>query len=324
MELDFQRTGPVGCGAFESPTDLRAGRADKQGWFRFEVPRSGDWNLLVRAPGRSTLDIPIVGVRSEVVLDPLAFVAGRVRFPDGTPAAGLKVEISTDSPYDERTTRTDGAGRYRFDGLSAGKYFVLVESTPGAASIAMLRRYDVKVPGGKIDFVATRAPSISGRVTDVLGRPVSGVRILAEPEENDDADDIETRTDGRGSFRLAGLVPGKYTLRIFDADHQTIGRLPSVAAGTARLAFQADWGHRIAGRLVDGAGRPRAGWAVGAYRRKGALPSSEARTNKQGRFVLDNLIGGEWTLKIGRYGHHEADSGGKVRAGATNVTLVMK
>jgi hypothetical protein len=307
--LDFPRSR-IACGDFEDPVDL-GWHADSDGRLRFPVPEDGDFTICVHAPGLSGRNVH--SVRDDIELRPLGSIAGRVRFADGTPAAGVRVEAATgwadEAPRDERAAVTGADGRFRIDGLASAVHHVLVEAGSGP-SITPLRR-DVDVPDESLDLVVTGAPAIEGRVVDVRGRPVFDVEVRARP--TDKGPDMETRTDADGRFRLAGAGAGKYDVEVGEFGYP-FGTTKGAVAGK-EIVMRAELGYKIAGRVLDGAGRPRTGCVVSA---KG----HRTRTDASGRFVIDDIEGGLWDLEVD---YRSPDSGGKrIRAGTTDVILVAR
>jgi hypothetical protein len=182
----------------------------------------------------------------------------------------------------------------------------------------------VVVPNEAIDLVAERALAIEGRVLDARERPVADIEVRATPRQ-DGLPLLETRTAADGSFRIAGAAACKYDLQMSRDGLWPDGRRRGVTAGARDLVLRAEIGYRIAGRLVDGEGQPRAGWIVEADRNdRGGCRDHRARTDATGRFVLEEIEGGLWNLKVGRWGHIDPDSGGRVRAGSEDVVLVLR
>ncbi len=314
------------CGAFELPTDLGV-PADREGRIRIRLPRAEHFDLRIRAPGLSGLDLSHGFARDVVVLKPLGAMAGRVRLADGTPAAGCRIEASTrfkdDVPSYEREAVADANGRFRIDGLVSAGHDVFIESGASGPSIARLRT-EVVAPDEALDLVVERASVIEGRVVDARERPVADIEVTASPCQ-DGLPELETRTGADGGFRLAGAVAGKYDLRVSRDGLWPDGKRRGVAAGTRDLVLRAEIGYRITGRLVDGDGSPRAGWVVEAERNdRGGCRDHRARTDRLGRFVLEEMEGGLWNLKVGRWGHLDPESGGRVRAGSEEVVLVLR
>jgi len=323
-----QSSGPILCGPFELPVSVRTWRADERGRFRILLPLRGEWNLELRAPGFAGRDLDARLVPRQVVLRPPGVIAGRVRFPDGKPGAGVRVEAESDGewhgPRDDRETRTDGEGRFRFDGLGSSPHNLIVNS--GAAGPSIVERFirGVAVPSESLEVVVSPALTIEGKVVDVRGRAVEGFVVEAEPKR-EDAASLETRTDARGAFRLAGAVDGSYKVRVSRDRGWAEAELEAVKAGTKDLLVRAEVGYRITGRVVDGAGRPRPGWVVYASWKAGGGDDRKVRTDAAGRFAFEGIDGGTWELKLGLWGGRTPDGGpALVTAGAEDVFLVLK
>lgn len=319
----YRRLTEVACGAFERPVDCRSWRADENGRLRIPIPRDGEWEIQVRADGFSGRDVLAKDIGDHVALNAPAAIAGRVRFGDGRPAAGVRIEVSppwdSDAAYSDREAVTDAEGRFRIEGLAPIAHYVLVESTAEGLPIAEVRMDAVAAPNAAVEIVVEAARTIEGRVVDARGRPVTGVEVRGEMGDSA----LTTETDEDGAFRLVGALAGKYDLVASRDGLHVDGRVPGVAAGTKDLVVRAELGLRIAGRVVDGEGRPLAGWVVNA---NNDLSRGEhrARTDADGRFVIDELEGGSFDLKIGQWAHREPEGGKDVRAGTEDVVLVLR
>jgi hypothetical protein len=130
--------------------------------------------------------------------------------------------------------RTDDRGVYRIYGLPAGRYLVSVGHEPSGQSIAKSRTFYPRVfypdassesaakvievsegsEANNIDITLSdpkEARDVSGRVVDAdTGKPVGGVRIEVRRVSSDGGHGLESGPDG--SFRVSGLLPGKYAL----------------------------------------------------------------------------------------------------------------
>jgi len=313
----------VYCGNFEDSVDL-GWHVDEQGRVRFPIPRDLDFEIQVRAPGRSGRDLRYDLCwrfpRGDVELKPLGALAGRVRFADGKPATGVRVEAATgwsgETPHEKRETLTDADGRFRIDGLASAVHQVLVESAATGSSIVPLKK-DVAVPDESLDLVVEAGPAIEGRVIDVRGRPVFDALVRAS--RRGEVWERETYTDAKGRFRFPGTGTTKYDIEVSEFGVYPFGKAKGVTAGK-EIVVRAELGYRIEGKVLDGDGLPRAGCVVSGSRQHGGW--HRVRTDVLGRFVLDEIEGGLWDLEVE---YHVPDSGGKgVRAGTTNVVLVFR
>ena len=165
-------------------------------------------------------------------------ITGRVTL-DGKPARDITV-IATLSITDTAKivdsilnksaslkATTDSDGRYRFEGVTTGKYN-LAPFAPTLVNTSLESRSDVTVTGGSttegIDFSLSVGGVITGKVTDSDGRPVIGEKFALKPADSTPsaAPSMATMmtviggggrmyaTDDRGIYRIFGLLPGRY------------------------------------------------------------------------------------------------------------------
>lgn len=115
-----------------------------------------------------------------------------------------------------RPVRTDASGKYRVTGVLPGTYTISMQQ-PDDESAARPRTITL-APGDRIenfDFVVREGASVSGKVTDRSGRPVSGIVVVAylrwqmrgQPRVSMKGGGI---TDDRGGYRIGNLPDGTY------------------------------------------------------------------------------------------------------------------
>jgi protocatechuate 3,4-dioxygenase beta subunit len=126
------------------------------------------------------------------------------------------------------TTRTDGSGRFQFDGLPAGKYDLRAAKANegsaiyGAKSVRELGDAITLGDGESrsgITLKFLRAASIGGRVLDSDGDPVSDAQVsLLQQGRNLGApvpvNYRAANTDDRGEYRFSDVDPGRYYIRV--------------------------------------------------------------------------------------------------------------
>src|SRR5262245_8983511 len=127
--------------------------------------------------------------------------------------------------------RTDGDGRYRVSGLTEGAYMVRALSKayvrPADSSNFETFRFltlDEGESRDNVDIALVRGGVITGRVTDVEGRPFIGGNLKlspldenGRPKEGFDFDDhLRGFADDRGVYRIYGLPAGRYILSASD------------------------------------------------------------------------------------------------------------
>jgi hypothetical protein len=149
-----------------------------------------------------------------------AVLTGTVLFGDGTPVDRATVAIlGTDRPG-VRTTVTDAAGEFSFDGLAAGSFTVWCAKDGSLTSY-----YGSKHPGRgpampvslasgqrvTVSMTMLRGASIAGTITDPSGRPMSRVSVRVRPVSSSETAEPQTsKTDGDGRYLIFGLAPGEY------------------------------------------------------------------------------------------------------------------
>ncbi|HEY4899300.1 MAG TPA: carboxypeptidase-like regulatory domain-containing protein [Terriglobales bacterium] len=121
----------------------------------------------------------------------------------------------------QRTTFTDGDGRFQFDGISAGQV-ALVPQKPGYFGEQEMRR-DGQLPiqvGPKSDSVVLKLTPegvIAGKVTTATGTPLEHVPLsltylnVREGRRHFDSKGLAITTED-GRYRFANLLPGTYYL----------------------------------------------------------------------------------------------------------------
>ena len=185
-------------------------------------------------------------------------IAGRVLDEDGTPLAGARVDAlasrlqSGDHVLDSvATVRTDDRGGFRLFGLPAGEYYVAAYDpafdrvSSGGGTVQYAPTYfpgtsfaddarPVVVRTGAtasgIEFaIRLRPPAdVRGRMASVNGRKLQSGAVVVEPVDGNGVaivqdDGITLRPDG--TFRIAGVLPGRYTIRARGADRAGGGAL---------------------------------------------------------------------------------------------------
>jgi hypothetical protein len=160
--------------------------------------------------------------------------------------------------------------------------------------------------------------SITGRVLDPRGLPVSGIEVFVledapfgrEPVDSAGfrACSVESvlgaepaRTAADGSFRIDGLLDRSYRLQALDSEHLTSSISEPIAAGTSGVLLEVDPRARgpLAGRVVDRDGAPVPGVSVTVSCRQwwsgpgdcdyALVFCTPAVSDAEGRFALEDV-----------------------------------
>ncbi|MEO7261336.1 MAG: carboxypeptidase regulatory-like domain-containing protein [Jatrophihabitantaceae bacterium] len=224
---------------------------------------------------------------ADVQLSQGASITGTITDASGAPVSGVLVSAYGGTSYNGYYSQTDESGSYTVSGVTAENYRICFDPSyaqgPTAGGYAAechdnqpsIEAADPVTVGTSgsvtVDAVLSSGAAITGQVTGsdgaVLGgvyayaySPGSGQQVIASSDSQD------------GSYRLAGLAEGDYTL-CFDAsnvrqpaatgyvnechDNQS-GALVHVAAGTVTADLDAELtvGASISGQVTDSAGEP--------------------------------------------------------------------
>jgi protocatechuate 3,4-dioxygenase beta subunit len=277
-----------------------------------------------------------------------AVIRGRIFAADnGRPLRRARITLSAPELGSEnRTTSTNPEGRYEVKDLPAGRYSMTV-----ARSGYLTLRYGQRRPleQGKplqildkqlvdnVDFSLPRMSVITGRITDEVGEPISGVQVWAMRSTY-----FEGRrklvpvgnimSDDSGQYRILGLVPGTYyvmatireTWTVTDGGvEQVMGYAPTYFPGSTSVsdarrvtvavgqeASSTDFSlipgraAKVSGTAVDSRGRPLGGQSVSVnqeFRGPNSMMmfgGSGATVAADGTFTIKNLAPGEYKLMV--------------------------
>lgn len=240
------------------------------------------WALSSCGPGGSDPDGPPV-----VPADGIAGVV--TRSDTGAPLAGALVQLTPEGP--SRTT--DAAGRFRYSGLTAGRWNgIRISRTACRARAVSFPSLGSSVRVA-LDWLG--AGQVLGQVVDAEARPVSGARVelvgLAQ----------SAATDASGRYTLYEAPAGLQSLRVGALGYAVQTNDVVVHdGGTVSLTVGLDRSSApsaLTGRVVDDAtGTPLAGASVWVGTR---LATSDA----DGRYAIYELHPGSYSLTASAVGY---------------------
>ncbi|MFY1831804.1 carboxypeptidase regulatory-like domain-containing protein [Myxococcus fulvus] len=286
-----------------APASPKATRAttDARGAFTFELS-TGHHALTAAHEGLYAL------TRLEVGASPLRDVTlelGGALHVEGTvfddtsqPLEGVSVKLASAAEQGEPLSGvTDSQGRYRLGPVEPGAWDFTVQAKGWLEPTEAERRV-VTPDTGTQDFTLARADSLTGRVTDVAGHPVTGVPIrLRWVGEEDAPEHLEDdTTDAEGRFMLDASQPGDYEVVVDTPDFIDAPVLVKVPARDVHIVVRV--GATVEGHVVDGRGQPLVGGAVVLRYFTEALRLDATRTDVQGRFSRRGLAPGRYRVFV--------------------------
>lgn len=180
------------------------------------------------------------------------------------------------------------------------------------------------------DLRVLRACSLAGVVQDGSGAPVADVKVGRSLGSFLFSAEQQVATDAQGRFRLAGLRPGKWSLRTASSRFLPATMDIELAEEQTRddLVLVVKPGQAIAGQVVDERGVGVAGMRVGSQRKeaRGAMEierfsADEATTtDANGYFTLSGLGDEAVTVRAHGPGHTSARAT-EVAVGTGNLVL---
>ena len=275
---------------------------------------------------------------------PRGSVSGRVTIKEnGVAGVAVGLRKNTDvivsrEPFVRATTDQDGF--YRFANLAPGNYSIMpsapafVMATKDAQSKTVLIGEDENVEG--INFALVRGGVITGRVTDVDGRPaiaqsvnVYSVEVLEkQTQEQPIFSDQSAETDDRGIYRIFGLKPGRYKVaagrtddaynfnptervtyrRVFhpNTDEQAKATVIEVSEGSEASNVDITLGRAMqtfsaSGVAIDEKGMPVPNLRFNVQRTAGRrieFVNAFTASNSRGEFVIGGLIPGKYGIQV--------------------------
>ena len=276
----------------------------QQGQFRWTLA-PGQTDLFVYAPGhahwlRTKIDLLAGTVtRMTIHMEPDRRLEGHVVDAEtGHPVAGAQLALSeTDggSLAWTTTTRTDGWFSAR-DPYAEGRTPRIKITHDDYATL--LTELPTRLPSGRVEFRLRRGAAVLlGEARTADQKPLYGatIRII-----KDDADQPEVKTassDMEGRFRVSGLTPGRYLVWASARRFPGAVRVLHLTPGESRLAsFVFRPGLSLGGRVIGGDASPTP-LRIQAFDASGGF-LMEVPVSRDGRFRLENLAPGSYTLHI--------------------------
>ncbi|MEQ8767326.1 MAG: carboxypeptidase regulatory-like domain-containing protein [Planctomycetota bacterium] len=292
-----------------SPPDLLLeavdARSGEEGEFEIDPLPSGEYELFVEHPGfeMQRVDVDIdPGERKEIALElaksePLRGIVlstGGVALPGATVRALGHPRLR---PGRRMDARTDGGGRFAFDGFAAGDEVGLSVHCEGH----LPQRIKVVVGPEEAEIRLEPCGAISGRVLlRQSGEPVPDFVLHLESET---APAIERRRhDSRGRFELTTVPIGDYTIRAVShgvGDSSPVSIRVRAYSELSDLSLPIDEGGLVVTLTKrDASGHSERLSFTPVYIQR-SDETFKAHTDEQGDAFFPRLAGGTWSIWAG-------------------------
>ncbi len=257
-----QATGPV-----QVMDGARQREQHPRGAFSTSIGSPGRYRVLVEAPGFAigvsrAIELEVGRAVTGVVIELERGVAvqGRVVTPSGDPIASARLfavqelELAPNRPGStslvkktrvnarRSVARTFTDGSYVLPNLGRGRFHLQVGCPP---LFVKTRTDSFELGGGEqmvalTDVVLQEGASVTGVVFDPRGSPDYNAFVTAVPRSGrpSSRDVASGGTDARGRYRIDGLVPGTYTLRVTRPQRST-ATAPASADGERSVILRA-------------------------------------------------------------------------------------
>lgn len=273
------------------------------------------------------------GYTFEILLTPESVVAGRVvDAATGAPVADAKVEVAGTSWGGQQVTYTDGDGRFRVDRLEPGRYTATATTADRFGVSNESRQVGL---GQSIDDLEVRvhpSASISGQIVVAGETPTPCVEGSASITGQSSKHNAWATVEGDGAVAFHGLPPDTYDVAVNCEGYVSNTESAPVVLAAAPidgLTWEVTAGLSVSGIVVDAEGAPVVDANVRAASVGGGARAKQTNawgvpTGKDGRFVLEGLIAGEYEIRASHTDFIEPESPTKhtLAAGGTDEVRI--
>lgn len=269
---------------------------------------------MAEAPAATTASTPETGTKAH---PGNGRVFGKVTLPDSAPQ-GLRVSVElrdagemmglSADPASRITANAGADGSYEVTNLTLNSYAV-VATAPGYIGVgtAMLTP---KEPSDTVDVRLHPAATISGRVVNASGGPVSGAAVVVNGETRE-GNYSYTDDDAMFPLRVKSMADGSFTLTMpvrqntrprYKLLARAEGFAPAitdyVAAGASDVSIVLKPGHAVSGMLVEAeTGKPLPDKQVALDNALSAM-DEPAQTDADGFFFLTDVPPGQQRVRV--------------------------
>lgn len=303
-------------------------RAD--GGFRLVGLKAGSYNVSVSGAFKPKTEQGVASGTKDLKIEvqPAFSIQGKVVDKEGLALAtgfNMRVRQSGEENWRWTQTVTPGDGTFTIMGLDEGAWDLQLNAEgfpPAVVESVTAGARDVRI-------VMEAGVTMAGLVVSTGGTPLTGASVSAvqvNVPTGKVASNRYGRADKAGAFRIEGLSPGEYQVRVTMRNFAPMVIGP-VAGNSQSLKLVMDRGTTITGKALDPDGNPMPGSRL-TFADTAKLHSLRASTQQDGSFQLSNVPAGlKWSVTLRRWENGqwtEMKHEGEVDSDATDVELKLK
>lgn len=278
---------------------MKAERTDGEGNFRLDGLPKEKLSIIASAPsyaeGRQTI-MPEENGSIEITLSKGASVSGRVITPNTSiPLSETKVSLLNLGDMTATITPTDEAGAFFFGSMVAGRYQLTAinkRAHSQAQEITLRESEQIK----NVNLLLKTGSTIRGKVGGLRSDELPVAEIVVEGLGGFTS---ETSTLPDGSYVAHGIPAGRIQVTVQTYAERSLTRSIQIDEGTQEvtLDIQFPTDGRLSGRVTRG-GQAVTHVAVSVRPREPDLVSASARTDENGRYVIEGLNNGDYLIIV--------------------------
>ena len=279
-------------------------RTDAQGFWEIGELPSGifrvvaTWDVTRETRRRNVTAPSTVAVDFEFQAARVVVISGTCSDPDGHAVSGVVVSVVSTNPV---SARTDGAGYYELETVWAETVFLRAMKPGYRRAEEVLRLTQAQAGSGvQADFKLTPASGtgvLEGLLTDTEGAQVAGETVLLTSAKV--KVHAHTRSGPDGRFAFTDLeASDDFGLSVFPREKYKDLRVTGIvvsedAPSQVELVLEPSELGIVEGVLLDGAGRPLAGFAFRIRSAKSWSQEVRVVTGPDGTFSADGVPAGD-------------------------------
>ena len=306
---------------------------------------NGAFQILGLRPGKQYLFVgPVPGYASppyqqveagdhslRIALQPGLQIKGKVFDANGKPVAQGHVSASWKAAGSAKggnaSAQVQPGGSFTIDGVPAGVLVTLnvqVWNSGGGASFAPTQVDGVRPGADDIVVRLGSGLSIEGVVLMPDGKPATGCFVGANPSDGTNVHTGWTQIDEHGAWKISGLKPQKYDVKVMRQDGGPAPKPTPVEAPAAGVRITLPRAAALSGRVAGLSAAEVAQWRVRIWDEQGQSASSTA-LKADGTWRFPSLNGDvRYHIGVSKRGDERFAKTGPVDPGRDDIVLRMQ